>query len=288
MIKCPVCQSTKTNIYLKDVESVYSSRLYSIYACKSCGHFFTYPAPTKKELDQIYSKKYSYTAHSIINPEKRKRAKRYARYISDLKVKDAFEIGAMHGLLIKELNLKGVKASGIELDKDAVAYCKAHGLDVTQSSLEDFSKKSSKKYDLIIMSHVLEHILKPAEQVGMLKKHLNKNGRLMIIVPNSNAKTRKVFGRYWGYWQVPIHVNHFNSRSITKLLSNCGLRVKDISYVGADSLFFLSSLANRMGAKNESHDLSSAKKAAVKVNSVLLRPWLYAGSEDMIVLGQIK
>ncbi len=282
--KCPICDQAKVELYLKDIESVYSDKPYSVFHCQNCDHYFTNPLPTSKALGNIYANKYSYAAHSLINPEKKMRAARYADYVATLGVNNVLEIGCMHGLLLIELERNNIKAQGIEPDADAVKHCRSLGLDVTKSSLEEFIKKQpAKKYDAIIMSHVLEHIVEPKNQIDLLKKHLNKNGHLIIIVPNSNARTRKLFGRYWGYWQVPIHINHFNGKSITWLLKNSGFEVDNIKYVGADSLFFLSTTANRLGAKNESHNLSLPKKVVVKVSSVVLRPWYHLGSEDMVV-----
>lgn len=287
MKQCPVCNHTRTKLYLKDVQSVYSSRPYDVRNCPNCDHYFTNPLPSSKELGNIYSNKYAYTVHSLINPEKKMRARKYAELIVNLGAKNALEIGCMHGLLLHELDQKGVQAAGIELDAKAVAHCKKLGYDVEEDSLESYAKKySSKKHDAVVLSHVLEHIVKPKEQVKLLKKQLTKNGSLVIVVPNSKAGTQKLFGRYWGYWQTPIHINHFNEQSITHLLKESGLKVDSIKYVGADSLFFLSSIANRLGAKNDTNDLSFAKKVLVKTTSVILRPWYHLGKEDMIVVAR--
>jgi 2-polyprenyl-3-methyl-5-hydroxy-6-metoxy-1,4-benzoquinol methylase len=285
--QCPICKQTKTKIYLKGVQSVYSSKPSNIYSCDNCGHFFTDPVPSSKELDDIYTNRYAYNVHSVIHPEKKQRASNYAKYIASQGAKSALEIGCMHGLLLTELAKNGVKAKGIEPDPEAVQICKDLGLDVSVGTLEGFSKsKSGKKHDAIIMSHVLEHIVQPKKQVELLKNHLNKNGLLVIIVPNSKAPTRKWFGKYWGYWQAPIHINHFNNQSITHLLKDAGYEVDSIKYVGADSLFFLSSLANRVGAKNETNELSLPKRTVVKGASLTLRPWYYMGQEDMIVVAK--
>lgn len=290
MIKeCPVCNKKGVHIYLSGAQSVYSDKPYDIFHCKNCEHYFTNPLPDAKTLNNIYANKYSYAAHSIIIPEKKMRAGRYANYIANLDVRSVLEIGCMHGLLLVELERNGIKASGIELDSDAVKHCQNLSLDVSQSSLEDFAKKrGAKKYDAIVMSHVLEHIVEPKKQLDLLKKRLSKNGYLIIIVPNSNAKTRKLFGRYWGYWQVPIHINHFNGKSITNLLNRSGFNSIKIKSVGADSLFFLSTVANCFGAKNETHDLSLPKRVMVKTASIPLRFWYFLGSEDMIVTAKSK
>jgi len=253
--------------------------------CSNCDHYFTNPVFTAKELDDIYTNRYSYDAHSLIEKEKRMRARRYAKYIAGLPdVKTALEVGCMHGLLIVELQKQGLKAAGVELDPDAVQYCKDHGLDVTQSSVEDYLRSAGNKHDVVIMSHVIEHIVDPRKQLRALGERMPANGRLVLITPNSHAFTRPLFGRYWGYWQVPVHINHFNSSSMQNMLEQAGFTITNETSYGADSLFFLSTLANMLGAGNDTKELSGARKALVKVATVVLRPWYFVGSEDMVVV----
>lgn len=285
MNNCTICAQPDTQLFKADVKSVYSDIAYDLRHCLNCQHFFTSPAPKAKDLDDIYKNKYSYDAHSLIEREKRMRAKNYAKYIASLDgAHSVLEVGCMHGLLLTELKKLGLKVSGVELDPEAVAYCKKLGLNVTQSSIEDHLKHAKKKQDVIVMSHVLEHIAKPKEQLSELRKRMPDNGSLVLIIPNSQSLSRKLLGRYWGYWQVPVHINHFNESSMRELLKITGFKLKDVKYYGADSLFFLSSLANMLGARNDTKQLSGAKKALVKVATVILRPWYHFGNEDMVIV----
>lgn len=288
MEKCPVCGSTKLSVYRKDVKSVYSDHPYDIGHCEECDHYFTSPAPTASELDTIYTQKYSYDAHHLIQAEKKQRAKIYADFIAGLgdKKRKVLEVGCMHGYLLKELKQQGFVVEGVELDQSAVDFCQKHGLNVRQSSVEDYLQASPNPHDVIVMSHVLEHIAKPEEQLSGLNKTLNPGGQLVIIVPNSQSGTRGLFGRYWGYWQVPVHINHFNRQSIERVMQQSGYKIKTVKYFGGDSLFFLSSLANLLGSKNDSKSLSPAKQLLVKVASIVLRPWVWIGSEDMMVVAE--
>ena len=287
IVKCSVCNQPTASVYRSSVKSIYSTKAYDIMHCSNCQHYFTWPAPLATDLDDIYTNRYSYDAHSLIESEKVMRASNYAQYIADLpKVTTALEVGCMHGLLLTELEKRNIKAVGVELDPDAVEYCQQRGLDVTQSSIEDHLSKAGNKHDVIIMSHVIEHIAKPAEQLSALHKRMSKNGRLVLITPNSMARSRRLFGRYWGYWQVPVHINHFNQKSMSELLRTCGFRVVETKFYGGDSLFFLSSLANLLGARSNPKQLSAPRRALVKVATVVLKPWYHFGTEDMLVVAQ--
>lgn len=286
MIKCSVCSQKTASPYYKDVKSVYSSKAYDVLHCTNCGHFFTNPTFSKADLDDIYANKYSYDAHSLIESEKKMRAKKYADYIAALDgVSSALEVGCMHGLLLTELQKNGLRVSGVELDKNAVEYCKKQGLDVTQSSIEQHLSKAGKRHDdVIIMSHVIEHIANPKAQLVELRKRMANGGRLVLITPNSKAPTRKLFGRYWGYWQVPVHINHFNLDSMQYLLKDAGFTITDSKLYGGDSLFFLSSLANLLGASNDTKKLSGPKRLLVQIATVVLKPWYFVGKEDMVIV----
>lgn len=50
-----------------------------------------------------------------------------------------------------------------------------------------------KKFDLIICTEVLEHLLDPHRQMGYFKKLLKKNGRLIISLPNENTIFHRIY-----------------------------------------------------------------------------------------------
>lgn len=284
---CSICTKKTVSIYRENVKSVYSNKSYDVLHCNNCDHFFTDPTFSQADLDDIYTNRYSYDAHSLIENEKRMRAKKYADYIAKLSdVSSVLEVGCMHGLLLIELKMKGLDVAGVELDPEAVKHCTELGLDVTQSSIEDNLKQAGNKHDVIVMSHVIEHISDPKKQLSGLRKRMSDNGKLVLITPNSQAKTRKLFGRYWGYWQVPVHINHFNAKSMKKLLKESGFKPISYRYYGGDSLFFLSTLANMLGASNDTKLLSLPKKVLVKIATIILRPWYFVGSEDMVVVAE--
>jgi 2-polyprenyl-3-methyl-5-hydroxy-6-metoxy-1,4-benzoquinol methylase len=53
--------------------------------------------------------------------------------------------------------------------------------------------KLPKKYDNIILTHVLEHIDNPVELLSRIKNEwLSENGKLFIVCPNANAPSRQI------------------------------------------------------------------------------------------------
>ena len=93
------------------------------------------------------------------------------------------ELGCGNGLLINQLaqenpHLKNIVA--IDYYNDSAKF--SPSVNFIKQNLEEFSL--DQKFDLVILNQVFEHIKNPLGLVEKIKKNLNKNGRILIIVPN--------------------------------------------------------------------------------------------------------
>ena len=61
---------------------------------------------------------------------------------------------------------------------------------VHQGFFETF--KTEKKFDLIIMGFVLEHVENPQEVLSYYKKLLTENGKIYVVVPNAKSMNRRL------------------------------------------------------------------------------------------------
>lgn len=285
---CPIC-SGDHEAFVANAASVYSEAgcSFSIHRCKKCSHHFTWPEPSEELLSRIYKSTYAYEAHRLIADEKRMRAEALASLIlpkADTKQSTALDIGCMHGHLVRALADLGVRASGVELDEGAVAVCQRTGLDVTRGSLEECNISETRRFDVVVLSHVLEHIRDVSSTLRQVQRLLTSFGQIVVVVPNSRARTARLSGRYWGYWQVPIHVHHFNETSMRVLAAQSGMHVTLMRSQGADSLFFLSTVSNLLGLRSEGRLLTSAQRAIIRSTSRILRGWIRFGDEDLVCI----
>ena len=243
--------------------------------------------PEGAELGHIYEHEYNYEVHKLIINEKKYRAKKFANYIKKTKgVKKVLEIGCMYGFLLEEFKNTDIEATGVELNKEAATEGQKKGLNIINSSFEDFLKSYNEKYDLAVMSHSLEHIGDPAKELEKLSQILNPGGRLLIIVPNAASLTAKIFGKNWGYWQVPVHINHFDKKSLGYLLENSGYTLEKSKRAGGDSLLFLSIVANMLGMKSTDVELKGLKAKIIQLYSAIVKYWYMLGDEDLITLAK--
>jgi SAM-dependent methyltransferase len=215
------------------------------------------------------------------------RAKGLAGYIKMnswvKKDSSVLEAGCMYGYLLDELK-DSCNVKGIEIGAESVDFCKKKGLDVTDISLEDFLQTSSEKFDTIILSHVFEHLTEPDKVLFQINNHLNPGGTVILSVPNSGSVTRKLFGRYWGWWQVPVHINHFNEQALRRMASINNFKVESIRYMGGDSLMLLLNFINLFGFRKKESQSGIFQKFVILFFTTFLRYWYFVGNEELTMV----
>ncbi|MDP3955007.1 MAG: methyltransferase domain-containing protein, partial [bacterium] len=87
------------------------------------------------------------------------------------------------------------------------------------------------KYDLIILSNILEHLKAPLEIILKIKKNLKKNGHLLIAIPNIafwQVRRDLLFGKF-KYQKEGIlneeHLRFYTYKTFTNLLSEAKLKI---------------------------------------------------------------
>jgi len=73
--------------------------------------------------------------------------------------------------------------------------------------------------------HVLEHVENPQKILDHIKNHiLDKNGYLIIQVPNYMSIERYVFGSKWFSFDVPRHLWQFNETALENMLKRVDIK----------------------------------------------------------------
>lgn len=235
-IRCPISKSENW------IDCIYGDRYEMGIETKICidsGFIGTNPRPTEKALNNFY--KYHYRDYYFACPDPSldeyiesaeykvatKRAEWLSNFIKphiNLENKAVLDVGCGDGQFIKKLNqiYKGINLYAIEPDsayaemarKTSSAIVYDGDLDSVINDIE--SKKKS--FDLIVISHVLEHLCHPDEKIKRLKSLLSEDGLLLIEVPN-------IVSPYWsGHGMFHIgHINQFTPQSLMRLLISCNL-----------------------------------------------------------------
>jgi 2-polyprenyl-3-methyl-5-hydroxy-6-metoxy-1,4-benzoquinol methylase len=101
-------------------------------------------------------------------------------------IKTLLEIGCGRGYFLSKVS-NAYESTGIELNKNAIAFCKEKKLNVVERQLETLNTK----FDSIVMFEVLEHVDHPKEILDKIYDLLNDDGILIIAVPNPESYLRE-------------------------------------------------------------------------------------------------
>ena len=129
------------------------------------------------------------------------------------------DAGSSSGEFVYLLKSRGFSAMGLEANEGYAKFSKNElAIDV---SIEPFSEFShDRKFDVITMFHVLEHIENPLNDLGHLIKFLKPGGHLIIEVPNILYKNM-AFRNKWH----PGHLFSYCKISLQDLAVKLGLKV---------------------------------------------------------------
>ena len=151
------------------------------------------------------------------------------------------DVGCGAGGNLKALQEQGWQVFGIEISDVAAA----HARDLLRADIHTGTLESApfppKSFDLVLMSHSLEHLPSPADALRRVHSLLKDNGLLVVSVPNVNSLEYKLFGRWWFQLDTPRHFYQFDKRSLSRFFTQAGFLLNHFR-TGVSDIFFMASL----------------------------------------------
>jgi SAM-dependent methyltransferase len=194
------------------------------------------------------------------------------------------DVGCGMGGYMTAAQQLGMTAMGFEPSANHGKLAKTVlGLDVVADYFSS-DKVGARKFDVILLSHVIEHILQPKPFIEDLLSVLNPGGLLIMVTPNANSLSARITGRHWPML-VPIdHVTMLTKRSVPHLLPQGHRSIVSTSEFPSEFFATIGSIVKgRLKGRNINHsDIAprSAPKLMVQKNlrSQMLRFALAAAS----------
>jgi 2-polyprenyl-3-methyl-5-hydroxy-6-metoxy-1,4-benzoquinol methylase len=269
---CPVCQNSSFNNYLNVEDYTVSQKEFTIQQCNSCYFLFTNPRPDEASIGEYYESKEYISHHDEANTLMSKVYTSVRDYTIGQKVKMLFklapkkgallDIGCGTGNFIQACKKDNWNVSACEPDSGARTVAKQRVGEIVFESI--FTHElSAKKYDIITMWHVLEHVHLLNETVEWLKNHLNPGGKIIIAVPNPQSFDALKYRKFWAAYDVPRHLYHFTKDSMKLLMKEHDLVVEDLYPMWFDS-FYVGMLSTKY--KSKSVDLFDSIKTGLLSN----------------------
>ncbi len=204
---------------------------FNLELCNSCSLLFTNPKPAIDHIGDYY-KSEEYVSHSSTKKGLVNKVYGWVRSytlkkkISLLKQltdgKRLLDIGAGTGHFLAKAKESGFSVLGLEPDEDArrVALTE-NGIELKDLSLLHGLDES---FDVISMWHVLEHVYNLQTDLEKIVSLVNRDGVLIIAVPNYTSFDAQYYKEFWAAYDVPRHLYHFSPKSIIPLVESKGLK----------------------------------------------------------------
>lgn len=298
---CEVCKE-KNNKHLYTQQFVLPGLLgesrygYDVVACEGCGFVYATNILSRKELSDFYKSnlKYAYKSDGGDIPAYAKwlHAKSYEfvdNYLAQLRGTNAkkisiLDVGCGAGYLLNCFKEHGyTDLSGLDPAKDCrITAKKLYGIEITTATLEEYQTK--RKFDLVILGSVLEHMSQIDEVVEKIKLLLKFDGLLYLCVPDADHMGAVLNEPFLEFSLE--HINYFTRVSMSNLLCSRGL-----GKVGFESLLveqYGGYALNAMWQKDDSHqdikyDVKGESRIVQYVSDSNKKLALIAGQIDELV-----
>ena len=224
--ECPVCDSSSREHvwgipdfqYFSDGENKIVD--VKVSQCKTCKALFTNPVVNNFGFSVLFSEcgaSYGYSDGRM--EEQISWMERSGVLPCNSLIDVGSYLGAFLSLLPKEIDKCGVDIDEICVDQ---AKKKHPGIDFICGAFEDF--KTVKKYDVITMFHVLEHLSNPKDVLKNLLHISNDETKLIVEVPVLEGGLTNDIN---GFFSVQ-HMTHFSQRSLINMLELSGWNVQSM------------------------------------------------------------
>lgn len=135
---------------------------------------------------------------------------------------DILDVGCGNGAYLALAKSMGHHVYGVEPDPVARTLAETSGINVLGSYLDDVPATFRHSFDLITLSHVIEHVHDPLGLLTHCHRLLKRNGTLWLETPNVESYGAAHYGASWRDLDPPRHLFLFTASALVALLNRAG------------------------------------------------------------------
>lgn len=215
-VDCPICGNPRRS-------SIFRKQGFNYHRCLDCSHIYVSPRINPGLQEQIGND----LEEKDIENDFLEIQRIYAAFMCDFIRSRAsgprvLDIGFGRGYLMQLSKAFGFETYGIDSSPKQVERLKAQfGNRVCRASLGR-DKIPWGAFDVIVMSHILEHMSNPSDVLKEISEVMNPGAMLYIVVPDMDSVQFRIFGKNLEFINPLAHFQYFTEKSLTRLLEDNG------------------------------------------------------------------
>jgi len=207
------------------------------------GFFQIAPTPGREEINAYYAKEFYSSQYVQCNDShidvQDKEKSFYQGHFDDvlhaleevgqrpLSGMSLLDIGCGWGQALVHFRRQGVVCTGIDPATEAVRFVRDLGFEVFESDIDDLTIFKDRKFDVVCLLNVLEHVTDPVRVLRAIHSNLlMENGLLVVEVPNEFNPFQMCADEclHLDRWWVapPAHLNYFSVESLSRFMEGNG------------------------------------------------------------------
>ena len=246
-IKCNLCGSENHRFLFfgRDRQLEIDKTLFRIVECGECGLVFINPQPGAEEVAKYYPPNYGpYQENDVFKYGFLSRSVR--KFIELFKKIGNYNQKTEHsgGESINYLDFGCGGGEYLEVVRKLHPSWNLYGLDNNATACDNATKRGFRVFcgdafavnlpqnffDVVNMSHVIEHLHNPKGTVREINQMLKSGGALIISTPNFDSLAARIFRSFWFTTDSPRHLFLFTTKTLFRMLREAGFGIKKIEY----------------------------------------------------------
>jgi 2-polyprenyl-3-methyl-5-hydroxy-6-metoxy-1,4-benzoquinol methylase len=238
LVPCPACAATTSRPRFQKFG-------FQFVMCRRCDTIYMNPRPSPPVMADYYAKSenYAYWAKHIFPLSEASRREKIHRLWLDR----IFDFCERHGIPSRTLIEVGPgfgtfaalsiesgrfdRVVAIEPTPELAEACRSRGVPIVEKRIEDVTDEDVPAADILCAFEVIEHLFDPSMFLAQCARLVRSGGMIVVSCPNGLGFDISVLGAN----SLAVdneHVNLFNPKSLSELVSNHGFEVLEITTPG--------------------------------------------------------
>lgn len=211
---CPACEAGH-------VRAWHEFGQYDILECFACGHRWCAQVPSDLDIGSFYSN--THHQHAIDDTTNTASRMQVVRRIRELRPGSSslLDVGCAYGHYMDAASKLGFTCIGVEPDSGRAEMATKGGHHV----ICDFFRTrlfEERLFDVVILSHVIEHLVEPADLLRDIHGAMANDALLFVACPNHAGLRARIMGLHFEHYSPPEHLGYFTPRSLSEVCKRTG------------------------------------------------------------------